>query len=70
MLEKIIVALISGIAKSIELGREAAADTLEQLATKIRAGALIPDDAFYQAQADLDRFDDLKEHLSGEDDQS
>lgn len=59
MLESLIVAVISAIAKSIDIGREAAAAKLEEIAAKIRSGALIPDDAFAQAQADVDRIDDI-----------
>lgn len=52
-----IIAVVSAIAESVKLGREAAAAQLEEIAEKIRAGQLIPDAAFAQAKDDVDRFD-------------
>ena len=69
MLEKLIIGAIEAVALAIQMTREAAANTLEELAEKVRKGELIPDEAFAQAEEDLERFDDLREHLSGEDDQ-
>lgn len=50
-METLIVTFLNALARAYELGREAFAAKLEDIAAGIRAGELIPDAAFERAKA-------------------
>lgn len=51
------------IAGSVKTTREAMADTVEEIASKIRSGDLIADEAFKQWDKDHDAFDKARDAL-------
>lgn len=55
----ILITLLEAAAKIIGVSREAFAAKLEQVAQDIRAGKLIPDEAFERAKEDADLLDRL-----------
>jgi hypothetical protein len=65
-----IASIIAIIAQSLgalrTVTREAIAASLEDIASKVRAGALIPDEAIAQAQRDQDRLDRIYANLKGD----
>jgi len=55
----VLITLLEAAAKIINVSREAFAAKLEQVAKEIRAGKLIPDEAFERAKEDADLLDRL-----------
>ena len=52
--------LIEAIARSVRVSREAMAATLEEIAVKVRAGDLIPEEAFAKSLERLEEFDEIE----------
>lgn len=63
MLQEVIVDVITGIVKLVKTSREALAATLEEIADKVRNGALIPDAAFKRAKATRDETKSARDKL-------
>ncbi len=59
----LIVPIIEAIARVVNITREALAKSLEEMAADIRAGKLIPDDAFEQAKKDQARISVARDTL-------
>lgn len=59
----LITSLITGIAKVTKVTREALAKSLEQMASDVRSGKLIPDELLAKAEADGDRLRDIRGNL-------
>lgn len=62
-MQDLIVDIISGLVKVIKTSREALAADLEKIAEDLRAGKLIPDEAFEKAKATLDATQDARDKL-------
>lgn len=58
-----ITGAIGGILKVVKISREALAKGLEEMASEVRAGALLPDSLFEQVHADSDRLNDIRNSL-------
>lgn len=63
----ILITLLEAAAKIIGASREAFAAKLEQVAKDIRAGKLIPDEAFERAKEDAELLDNLYGKFSDKD---
>lgn len=59
----LIVDIITGLVKFIRTSREALAADLEKIAADVRAGKLIPDEAFAKAKATLDATKSARDKL-------
>ena len=62
-MQSLIVDMITGVVKVIRTTREALAADLEEIAGKIRGGALIPDEAFAAAKVTLGKTKDAYDKL-------
>lgn len=65
-MQALIVDIITGLVKVIKTTREALAADLEEIAGKIRGGALIPDKAFEKAKVTLDKTTNAYDNLPDE----
>jgi len=59
----LITSLITGIARVTKVTREALAKSLEQMASDVRNGKLIPDELLAKSEADGKRLDDVRGNL-------
>jgi len=59
----IITSVIHGIAKISSVTREALAKSLEQMASDVRSGGLIPDDLLNKVEADGKKLDKMRGSL-------
>lgn len=59
----LITSLITGIARVTKVTREALAKSLEQMASDVRNGKLIPDELLAKSEADGNRLDDVRGNL-------
>jgi hypothetical protein len=59
----IITSVITGLAKVTKVTREALAKSLEDMASDVRAGKLIPNELLAQVEEDSNRLDDIRRNL-------
>lgn len=59
----VLVDMITVMVKITNTTREALAASLKEIATKIEAGALVPNDAFYFARKSLEETKDARDRL-------
>ena len=59
----IITSVITGIAKVTKVTREALAKSLEEMASDVRDGGLIPDELLAKVEADGERLDNVRDDL-------
>lgn len=64
-MQALIVDIITALVKVAKTTREALAADLEEIAAKLRAGALIPDEAFAKGKATLSDTKDTRDNLPG-----
>lgn len=65
MLQTILTALIELVPRLVQVSREALANSLEEMARKVRDGELIPEEAFEQAVEDHEAISNVREKLRG-----
>ena len=59
----IITSVITGIAKVTKVTREALAKSLEEMASDVRDGGLIPEELLAKVEADGERLDKVRDGL-------
>ena len=59
----IITAVLNGIAKITKVSREALAKSLEEMASDIRGGGLIPDELLEKVNQDSKKIDSIRDKL-------
>lgn len=59
----VITSVITGLVKVTKVTREALAKSLEEMASDVRAGKLIPDELLAKVEADADRLDNIRNSL-------
>lgn len=65
MLADIIVGVLEGIARVVGMSREAFGRTVEEVGKSIRAGDLIPNEAFGRAKEDAEILSELNQKFGG-----
>lgn len=59
----LLLPIIDAIARILKISRQQFADSLEDMVKDIRAGKLIPDEAFSQAESDLNKLNSIVDDL-------
>lgn len=59
----LIVSVLEGAVKVFNVTRESLADSLDDIAKKVRNGELIAEELFQKAHADKDKMNDIRSNL-------
>lgn len=66
MLDKLLEALVEAVAKAVKTTRERLADRLVRVASRVRDGQLIPDEAFNRTHDDQDLLESVADRIRGD----